>query len=174
MGRPTRQPTAHPPTSRPPTRPPTNRRLQGRTGPPRAPAPTATMLMVKTRLPSRALGLGYVRLFFAVVFAIEAHDVHGGTWFRTPCPNCRAEPFKVPATAPRPRKKGRFRVAISDRPPSPPWDPLPGCLRSAPEHERASASLQHSPNLRRVCQPSIDSTVDSILMRAPELPRYPV
>ena len=25
--------------------------------------------------------------------------------------------------APRPRKKGRFRVAISDRPPSPPWDP---------------------------------------------------
>ena len=40
---------------------------------------------------------------------------------------------KCPA-APRPRKKGRFRVAISDRPPSPPWDPrLPErktvCLR---------------------------------------------
>ena len=43
--------------------------------------------------------------------------------FRTPCPNCRAEPSKVPAAAPRPRKKGRFRIAISDRPPSPPWDP---------------------------------------------------
>ena len=28
---------------------------------------------------------------------------------------CRAEPFKVLAAAPRPRKKGRFRVAISDR-----------------------------------------------------------
>ena len=32
--------------------------------------------------------------------------------FRTPCPNCRAKPFKVLAAAPRPRKKGRFRVAI--------------------------------------------------------------
>ena len=39
---------------------------------------------------------------------------------------CRAEPSKVPAAAPRPRKKGRFRVAISDRPPSPPWDPQLG------------------------------------------------
>ena len=29
---------------------------------------------------------------------------------------CRAKPFKVSAAAPRPRKKGRFRVAISDRP----------------------------------------------------------
>ena len=28
------------------------------------------------------------------------------------------------AAAPRPRKNGRFRVAISDRPPCPPWDPL--------------------------------------------------
>ena len=36
---------------------------------------------------------------------------------------CRATPFKVSAAAPRPRKKGRFRVTISDRPPSPPWDP---------------------------------------------------
>ena len=35
---------------------------------------------------------------------------------------CRAEPSKVLAAAPRPRKRGRFRVAISDRPPSPPWD----------------------------------------------------
>ena len=35
---------------------------------------------------------------------------------------CRAKPFKVLAAAPRPREKGRFRVAISDRPPSPPWD----------------------------------------------------
>ena len=35
---------------------------------------------------------------------------------------CRAEPFKASAAAPRPRKKGRFGVAISDRPPSP-WDP---------------------------------------------------
>ena len=32
---------------------------------------------------------------------------------------CRAKPFKVLAAAPRPREKGRFRVAISDRPPSP-------------------------------------------------------
>ena len=37
---------------------------------------------------------------------------------------CRAELFKVSAAAPRPRKRGRLRVAISDRPPSPPWDPL--------------------------------------------------
>jgi len=36
---------------------------------------------------------------------------------------CRAKPFKVSAVAPRPRKKGRFRVAISDRPPRLPWDP---------------------------------------------------
>ena len=50
-------------------------------------------------------------------------EARGGTWFRTPCPNCRAEPFKASAAAPRPRKRGRFRVAISDRPPSPPWDP---------------------------------------------------
>ena len=33
-----------------------------------------------------------------------------------------AKPFKVLAAAPRPREKGRFRVAISDRPPSPSWD----------------------------------------------------
>ena len=38
--------------------------------------------------------------------------------------HCRAEPFKVLASgsAPSPQK-GRPRVAISDRPPSPPWDP---------------------------------------------------
>ena len=35
---------------------------------------------------------------------------------------CRAKPFKVLAAAPRPREKGRFRVAISDRPPSPPLE----------------------------------------------------
>ena len=35
---------------------------------------------------------------------------------------CRAKPFKVLAAAPRPREKGRFRVAILDRPPSPSWD----------------------------------------------------
>jgi hypothetical protein len=53
---------------------------------------------------------------------------------------CRAKPFKVLAAAPRPREKGRFRVAISDRPPSPPScrRGISGCLRSAPEHERAS------------------------------------
>ena len=53
--------------------------------------------------------------------------------FRTPCPNFRAEPFKASAAAPRPRKRGRFRVAISDRPPSPPWDlrlPEIGTVRS--------------------------------------------
>ena len=47
---------------------------------------------------------------------------------------CRAKPFKVSAAAPRPREKGRFRVAISDRPPSPPWDlqlPEIGVLRTA-------------------------------------------
>ena len=49
-------------------------------------------------------------------------EAHGGTWFRTPCPNCRAKPLKVLAAAPRPREKGRFRVAILDRPPSPSWD----------------------------------------------------
>ena len=52
---------------------------------------------------------------------------------------CRAEPSKVLAAAPRPRKKGRFRVAISDRSPSPPWDPrLPGmdevCFNQLPHH----------------------------------------
>ena len=30
---------------------------------------------------------------------------HGGTWFRTPCPNCRAEPVKVLAAAPPPHKR---------------------------------------------------------------------
>ena len=61
-----------------------------------------------------------VRLFYGCFLVIEAR---GGTWFRTPCPNCRAEPFKASASAPRPRKGGQFRVAMSDRPPSPPWDP---------------------------------------------------
>ena len=55
--------------------------------------------------------------FYGCFWVIEAH---GGRCFRTPCPNCRAKPFKVLAAAPRPRKKGRFGVAISDRPPSPP------------------------------------------------------
>ena len=107
-----------------------------------------------------------LRLFFTVFFwfstvvlVIEARSIYRGTWFRTPCPNCRAKPFKVLAAAPRPRKKGRFRVAISDRPPSPPWDLR---LRTArvrmPEiGTRARTSqyvrLQHSPNLRRACQP---------------------
>ena len=36
--------------------------------------------------------------------------------------HCRAKLFKVSAAAPRPRKKGRFRVAISDRPHGLPWD----------------------------------------------------
>ena len=65
---------------------------------------------------------------FTVVFCIGDHDrgSRGGRCFRTPCPNCRAKPFKVLAAAPRPRKKGRFRVAISDRPPSPPKDPRLG------------------------------------------------
>ena len=54
-----------------------------------------------------------LRLFLMVVFLVI--EAHGGRCFRTPCPNCRAKPFKVLAVAPRPRKKGRFRVAISDR-----------------------------------------------------------
>ena len=58
-----------------------------------------------------------VVVFYGCFLVIEAR---GGTWFRTPCPNCRAKPSKVLAAAPRPREKGRFRVAISDRPPSPP------------------------------------------------------
>ena len=32
-------------------------------------------------------------------------EAHGGRCFRTPCPDCRAEPFNVPAAAPRPRKR---------------------------------------------------------------------
>ena len=38
--------------------------------------------------------------FYGCFLVIEAH---GGTRFRTPCPNCRAKPFKVLAL-PRPRK----------------------------------------------------------------------
>ena len=60
---------------------------------------------------------GFTVVFYGCFLVIEAH---GGRCFRTPCPNCRAKPFKVLApgvlaVAPRPRKKGRFRVAISDR-----------------------------------------------------------
>ena len=54
---------------------------------------------------------------------------------------CRAKPFKVLAAAPRPRKEGRFRVAISDRPPSPPWD-----LR-LPEIGTRARTSQYASNL---------------------------
>ena len=50
-------------------------------------------------------------LFNGCFLVIEAH---GGTWFRTPCPNCRAELSKVPAAAPQPRKKGRFKGCESE------------------------------------------------------------
>ena len=64
---------------------------------------------------------------------------------RTPCPNCRAEPFKVSATAPRPRKKGRFGVAIADRHPSPPWDPrLPEIGTGARTSQYASDTVRIS------------------------------
>ena len=44
---------------------------------------------------SRAVRDGCFYDYFWVI------EVRGGTWFRTPCPNCRAEPFKVSAAAPR-------------------------------------------------------------------------
>ncbi len=57
---------------------------------------------------------------------------------------CRAKPFKVLAAAPRPRKEGRFRVAISDRPPSPPWD-----LR-LPEIGTRARTSQYASNTVRI------------------------
>ena len=68
-------------------------------------------------------------------------EAHGGTWFRTPSPNCRAEPFKRQRPDPVKRVGSGLRSQIG---------PLarrgiPGCLISAPEHERVR--LQHSPNL---------------------------
>jgi len=45
-------------------------------------------------------------------------EAHGGTWFRTPCPNCRAKPFKV--------------LSVSGSAPTPQKGPFRGCdLRSA-------------------------------------------
>ena len=59
---------------------------------------------------------------------------------------CRAKPLKASASAPRPRKKGRFGVAISERPPSPSWDPrLP---ETAPEHYTDRASQYASDTVR--------------------------
>ena len=49
---------------------------------------------------------------------------------------CRAEPFRVSAAAPRPRKKGRFRVAISDR--------LPEIGTGAPTSQYASDTVRIS------------------------------
>ena len=49
--------------------------------PPKSPRRTACMWVV----------------FYGCFLVIEAR-VHGGTWFRTPCPNCRAKPFKVVRT----------------------------------------------------------------------------
>ena len=54
---------------------------------------------------------------FTVVFLVI--EAHGGRCFRTPCPNCRAEPLKCQRQRPDPAKKGRFRVASSSRHPSP-------------------------------------------------------
>ena len=61
-------------------------------------------------------GCGYNRrLFYGCFLVIEAH---GGTWFRTPCPNCRAKPFKV--------------LSVSGSAPTPQKGPFRGCdLRSA-------------------------------------------
>ena len=41
--------------------------------------------------------------FFTVCFF--GNRAHGERCFRTPCPNCHAEPSTVPAAAPRPRKR---------------------------------------------------------------------
>ena len=48
------------------------------------------------------------------------------------------------AAAPRPRKKGRFRVAISDRPPGPPWDPR------LPEVGTGARTSQYASNTVRI------------------------
>ena len=58
---------------------------------------------------------------------------------------CRAKPSKVLAAAPRPREKGRFRVAISDRPPSPPWDLR---LRTHPVFHTSQLNLSRSRAMR--------------------------
>jgi len=44
------------------------------------------------------------------VFRESNIEARGERCFRTPCPNCRAEPSKVPAAAPRPR--GRCKVTV--------------------------------------------------------------
>ena len=45
--------------------------------------------------------------------------------------HCRAEPFKVLAAAPRPCKRGRFRVAISDTPFEPLCDSIRTCVAAS-------------------------------------------
>ena len=48
---------------------------------------------VENNAPTHPEGrLFYGCCFYGCFFVIEAH---GGTWFRTLCPNCRAEPSKV-------------------------------------------------------------------------------
>ena len=60
------------------------------------------------------------RRFYGCFLVIEAR---GRIYIQSSVSYCRAEPFKVSAAAPRPRKKDRFGVAIADRPLRPPWAP---------------------------------------------------
>ena len=80
-----------------------------------------------------------VRLFFYGCFLVRC--------FQTPS-YCRAEPSKVPAAVPRPRKRVSSGLRSQIGPPSPPW--IPGCPGRLPEIGTGARTSQYASNTVRI------------------------